>query len=150
MSILNISNVSIRGVSACVPSRIEENIDYDRLTKEQLAKYISTVGIERRHCAIQDGTICTSDLCYKSADKLITDLNWERDSIGLVIFVSHSADYKLPSTSCLLQHRLSITKNCMAFDIPLGCSGFVYGLSVASSIISHGMITRCLLLVGNT
>lgn len=150
MAFLQIKNVTIKGVSACVPSRIEKNIDFKGLSEEQLNKYIETVGVEQRHCSVHDGSICTSDLCYKSAEKLIEELKWDKSEIELLIFVSHTADYKLPSTSCILQERLGLSKNCMAFDSPLGCSGFVYGLGVAGSLLSHGSIKKALLLVGNT
>lgn len=55
MSFLNIKNVKVRGIAACVPSRIEENRDYTRLSHEEIEKYIQTTGVERRHCAIHDG-----------------------------------------------------------------------------------------------
>lgn len=150
MALLTIRNVSVRGIAACVPRRIEENADYQYLDSETLAKYISTVGVERRHCAIHDGSVCTSDLCYASAEKLLGELNWNREEIGLLTFISHTADYKLPSTACILQDRLGLSKECMAFDSPLGCSGFVYGLSMTAGLMQTGNIRKALLLVGNT
>ena len=150
MSFLSYKSVEIRGISACVPQRIEYNKDFNKISPEQLEKYIETVGVERRHCAIHDGTVCTSDLCWKSAEKLLDDLKWNREDIGLLIFVSHTQDYKLPSTACILQNRLGLSKECMAFDVPLGCSGFVYGMGIAGSILSNGCIKKALLLVGNT
>lgn len=150
MSYLKINNVAIRGVAACVPQRVERNIDYNGITVEEYQKYLQSTGIECRHCAIHDGTICTSDLCFKSAEKLLEELNWDRNEIGLLVFISHTADYKLPATACILQDRLGLPKDCMAFDSPLGCSGYVYGLSIAGSLLSHGYIKKALLLVGNT
>ena len=150
MAFLQISHVEIKGISACVPKRIERNRDYPYLSAEEIEKYIATIGVEQRHCAIHDGSICTSDLCFESAEKLLNELQWNRDEVGLLVFISHTADYKLPSTACILQDRLGLSKQCMAFDSPLGCSGFVYGLGIASSILQTGMIKKALLLVGNT
>ena len=150
MAYIKVNNVAIRGISACVPERIVRNEDYPYLSKEEINKYISTIGVKERHCAIPDGTVCTSDLCYKAGDRLINDLGWNRDEIQLLIFVSHTADYKLPSTACILQDRLGLPISTMAFDSPLGCSGFVYGLGIAASILQSGSIKRGLLLVGNT
>jgi 3-oxoacyl-[acyl-carrier-protein] synthase-3 len=150
MAYLQIPNVAIRGIAACVPDRVEENRDCQSIPGEEIEKFIDLTGVVRRHCAIHDGSICTSDLCYKSAEKLIDELNWDRSEIGLLVFISHTADYRLPSTACILQDRLKLSKECMAFDSPLGCSGFVYGLSIASSIITSGTIKKALLLVGNT
>lgn len=150
MPYFKINHVSIRGVSACVPKRIEENKNFVGITQEEYEKYRQATGIERRHCAIHDGSMCTSDLCYVAAKKLLQELQWRREEIGLLVFISHTADYKLPSTSCILQDRLGLPTDCMAFDSPLGCSGYVYGLSIASSLLSHGYIKKALLLVGNT
>lgn len=150
MAFTRITNVAIKGVSACVPDRIEYNRDFKGLSEEQLQKYIETVGIVKRHCAIHDGSLCTSDLCYEAAVKLISDLNWQKDEIELLVFVSHTQDYKLPSTACILQNRLGLSKETMAFDVPLGCSGFVYGINIVGSLISSGHIKKALLLVGNT
>jgi 3-oxoacyl-[acyl-carrier-protein] synthase-3 len=150
MAFLTTKHVTIKGVAACVPDRVEENRSYPGLSPEELEKYVGVLGIERRHCAVHDGSICTSDLCYTSAEKLIEELHWDKNDIGLLVFMSHTADYRLPSTACILQDRLELSKECMAFDSPLGCSGFVYGLSIASSIMSLGTIKKGLLLAGNT
>ena len=150
MALLRIKNVALRGVSACVPDRIEYNKDFKGLEAEKLSQYIETVGVVERHCAVHDGSLCTSDLCCEAANKLIERLGWRRDEISCLIFVSHTQDYKLPATACVLQHRLGLPKETMAFDIPLGCSGFVYGLGVAGSIMQTGNIKKALLLVGNT
>lgn len=150
MAFLEIKNVAMRGVAAAVPERKEYNKDFPKLSEEQLEQYIKTVGVEERRCAVHDGTLCTSDLCYAAAEKLLSELSWSREEIGLLVFVSHTQDYKLPSTACVLQDRLGLSKETMAFDVPLGCSGFVYGLGIASSIVQQGFIKKALLLVGNT
>lgn len=150
MAFSMIRNVAVKGISACVPDRIERNRDFRGLSDEQLLKYTETVGVEQRHCAVHDGSLCTSDLCCESAEKLIADLGWQKDDIQLLVFVSHTQDYKLPSTACILQHRLNLSKETMAFDVPLGCSGFVYGMGIVGSILSSGNIKKALLLVGNT
>lgn len=150
MAYIQIDNIAIKGIGACVPERVLKNEDYQFLSKEEIEKYINTTGVVERHCAVQDGSICTSDLCCKAADTLIEDIGWEREDIRLLVFVSHTADYKLPSTACILQQRLGLPTSTMAFDSPLGCSGFVYGLGIAASIMQSGFIKKGLLLVGNT
>lgn len=150
MAFLEVRSVAIKGVAAAVPERKEFNKDFPKLSTEQLEQYIKTVGVVERRCAIHDGTLCTSDLCYAAADKLLDELKWNHDEIGLLVFVSHTQDYKLPSTACILQNRLGLSKETMAFDVPLGCSGFVYGLGIVSNIVSQGFIKKALLLVGNT
>lgn len=150
MSFLCVKNVKIKGMSACVPERVEENKDYTLLPKEEIDKYIQTTGVERRHCAVHDGSICTSDLCQKAAEKLIADLGWDKSEIGLLIFVSHTTDYKLPATACVIQDKMGLSTSCLAFDITLGCSGFLLGLGTIGSILQCGTIKKALLMVGNT
>ena len=150
MAYSKINNVEIKGIAACVPDRVEYNRDFPLLSQEMIEKYIDQVGVVERHCAIHDGSLCTSDLCYEAAEKLLNELGWNREEIGLLVFVSHSQDYKLPATACILQDRLHLPKETMAFDVPLGCSGWVYGLGIASNIVSHGFIKKALLLCGNT
>jgi len=93
--------------------------------------------------------IATSDLCYEAADELIESLDWDRAEIGALIFVSQSADYYLPATSIILQDRLRLDTSCMAFDVGLGCSGYVYGLSILGSIMQASGIKKGLLLAGD-
>lgn len=150
MSYLNIKNVKVSGIAACVPSRVENNRDYTLLSQEELENYINTTGIERRHCAIHDGSICTSDLCQKASEKLIEDLGWDKSEIGLIIFASQTCDYRLPSTACVLQNKLGITNDCVAFDMTLGCPGYMVGLGTACSMMQNGTIKKALLMCGNT
>jgi 3-oxoacyl-[acyl-carrier-protein] synthase-3 len=93
--------------------------------------------------------MCASDLCFAAADRLLDDLGWARDSIDALMFVSQTPDYRLPATSCGLQDRLGLSRRCAAFDVGLGCSGHVYGLWIASSLIASGGARRVLLLAGD-
>lgn len=150
MAFIDIQNVKISGLAACVPERIENNYDSLLLPSDELKKYIETTGIVHRHCAVADGTICTSDLCYKASEKLLHELQWDKKEIDLLVFVSQTQDYKLPATSCLLQDRLGLSQQCMSFDVSYGCSGFIYGLSIVGALLSSGSLRKALLMVGNT
>lgn len=148
MAFLKIENVKIVGVAAAVPKNIEYTSKYELFSTSECSKFIESVGVNERRIA--DQNICTSDLCLSAAERLLDDLKWDKDEIELLIFVSHTPDFKLPATSCLLQHRLGLKENCMTLDISLGCSGYTHGLQVASSILTSGGIKKALLLVGNT
>lgn len=148
MAYLKLKNVTIRGVAACVPKRIEENTDSLLFTPDEVEKFAASVGIERRHC-VEKG-VCTSDLCFTAADKLLQELSWSKSEVEALVFVSQSADYRNPATSCILQDRLGLPVSCMTIDISLGCSGYVYGMSVLASLMSNGNIKKALLLVGDT
>ena len=148
MSFLSIRNIKLVGLSAGVPENVIETETYPLLTKEQMEHLLSSTGVERRRRATDRQ--CTSDLCVAATEKLISDLGWNREDIDLLVFASHTGDYKLPSTSCILQHRLGLSTQCMAFDINHGCSGFLYGLSIIANLMATGNFHKGLLLVGNT
>ena len=147
MAFLEVKNVEIVGVSACVPKQKEDNSqiypkwgDYD--------SFIASTGIKSHRAAPSNITTC--DLCYESAKKLITELQWNKDEIDALIFVSQTPDYVLPPTSCILQEKLELSQNCYTLDVSLGCSGWGYGLSVITSLMQNGTIKKGLLLVGDT
>lgn len=145
-----IEKVAIKGISACVPARKENNVTLPLFnSREEADKFIEVTGVSFRHL-VKDSGLCTSDLCYSAAMKLMAELNWKPEDIDCLIFVSQTADYILPATSCILQGRLGLSTDCYAMDISLGCSGWVYGLSVIASIISGGSMKKGLLLVGDT
>lgn len=149
MAYLTINNVQIKGISACVPKMCQENISLDVfVNEEEASKFISSTGIERRRVA--DNNTTTSDLCARAAEELISTLEWDKKDIECLIFVTQSPDYVLPATSCILQKRLALNEECYTLDISLGCSGWVYGLSVIASLMSSGNIKKGLLLVGDT
>jgi 3-oxoacyl-[acyl-carrier-protein] synthase III len=148
MAYLDFPDVSLKGVSACVPKAILENKDLDVFTSEEAEKFIASTGVERRRVAGYD--ICTSDLCYHAAEKLLSDIGWNRYDIDCIIFVSQTPDYDLPATSCLLQRRLGLRDEVVSIDISSGCSGWIYGLNVISAMLSSGNLKRGLLLVGDT
>lgn len=147
MSFLKIKNVEIKGVSACIPSNIEENKDYPFFAENELARMIPTIGVERRH--VSDPGVTPSDMCFLAAERLIDELGWERDSIDLLIFNSPKRDYIAPDTACILQDRLGLSNSVMAFDTNLGCTGWTYGISTIASILSVGTMKRALLLCGD-
>jgi len=147
MALLSIPNVHIAGISACVPKKEVDNMDYKWITKKEREVFIQQVGVRKRR--IVEGNTTTADLCFAAAEKLIAELNWDKNEIEALIFVTQSGDYVIPASAIILQDRLGLPHNCLAFDINLGCSGYVYGLSIIGSMISSGNIKKALLLVGD-
>ncbi len=148
MAFIEVNNIKVKGLTVCVPGNVVENSSYTVVPEGDRPAFIQAIGIERRRVA-PDG-VCASDLCFKAAENLISNLKWNKAEIDLIVFVSQTPDYKMPATSCILQHRLGIPRTCMTIDVSQGCSGYVYGLSVAGSLVSSGSIKKALLLVGNT
>lgn len=149
MAILKYNNIGIRAVSACVPKKIEYNRDLGyMMSEEEIDKAIHNIGIEERHIA--EPEVCASDLCECAARKLFEDNSIDPASIDALIFVSQTSDYHQPATAAILQHKLGLSKNTLAFDINLACSGYVYGLSAAYAYAQNESVNRVLLLVGET
>ncbi|MBR5170071.1 MAG: ketoacyl-ACP synthase III [Muribaculaceae bacterium] len=149
MARLTFHGVGIKAMSACVPPDVVYNKDLGYLIpEEEIEKTINNIGIEQRRIAAPD--VMASDLCYKAAIKLMEDNGIEPDSIDVLLFMSQTADYRIPATSCILQHRLGLSRDTMCFDISLGCSGYLFALSTAFAYASMEGVNRVLLLDGET
>ncbi len=149
MSKLTTRNVRIAGLSACVPTNIEENISLPIFcTHEEANKVIMSTGIER-HRFVPDG-VTASDLSVPAVVTLLEDMGWSADSIDCLFYVCTSRDYIAPQTACILQNRLGLRHDCFVMDLPLGCSGWIYGMSVISSMMSIGTFKRGLLIAAET
>ena len=143
-----LSGVKIAGIASAVPKKCSGVEDAGRfIDLEECRKIAADVGVRTRRTA--SPLICASDLCFTAAARLIRDLGWAPDEITGLIFVTQSPDYILPATSHTLHARLGLPRSCFAFDINLGCSGYVYGLWVAASLM-QAMGGKVLLLVGDT
>ncbi|NQU24614.1 MAG: ketoacyl-ACP synthase III [Candidatus Nealsonbacteria bacterium] len=105
-------------------------------------------GIRARHLATADQ--CASDLGVAAAEKLFTRFNIDRSSVDFLLFCTQTPDYPLPTTACLMQQRLGLPTSIGALDFNLGCSGFVYGLSLADGLIRSGSARRVLLITAET
>ena len=149
MALFSIENVRIAGVVSTVPQRIVNNLKNDLFSTEAEAeKFISVTGIaEKRHV---DNVTCTSDLCLLAANDLLDKLNWNKQDIDILIMVTQTPDYPVPNTSIIIQDKLGLPKSTVCFDVPLGCSGYIYGLSVISNFLQNGQLKKGLLLVGDT
>ncbi len=149
MAYLKIDNVKICGIAAAVPRKVVSNIGADSgaQVSYQAEDFIATTGVKERR---NDKTLSTSDLCAAAAEKIIVELGWNKAEIETLILVTQTGDYILPATACILQNRLGLKKDCYAFDLGLGCSGWVYGMSAIASLMQTGNIKKGLLLVGDT
>lgn len=147
MAFLEVKQIEIAGMSAAVPSQVEENVNvYKKWGGYE--HFLSTTGIERHRKAASN--VCSSDLCMEAAQKLLSDLGWNREDVEILVFVSQTPDYIAPATSCILQCKLGLKESCYTLDISLGCSGWVYALSVIASLMQNGNIQKGLLLAGDT
>ena len=150
MSLLSFSSVGITALAACVPRHVINNYKYDLdiWSEDEVRQVVNKVGVFERRFA--DENTCSSDLCYAAAERLFEDNQIDREEIDLLVFLSQTPDYRMPATSILLQDRLGLPMSTMAFDISLGCSGFISALSIVYAMMqSHGF-RKALLLDGET
>lgn len=149
MAQARINGIALRGIVSALPERVEDVADMAQRFGAEAAERIATAtGIRRRHIAAPGQ--CMSDLALPAAQTLLRDLGWDPGSIDLLITVTQTPDHPLPATACLLQNRLGLGRHCAAFDVGLGCSGYVYGLWLAASLLSGMGRGRCLLVAGDT
>ena len=148
MAFLKVQNVAIRGISACVPEHIEENINLPVFKEGEAERVIAQTKIERKHTVVDGMTLI--DLFEQAFEKLVSELQWERETIDAIVVVSNSFEYIVPATACILQGKLNLSEDCHAFDIRQGCPGWVIGMSTLSSMMSNGYIKRAILFAGET
>ena len=149
MTLISYEKPRIAALAGCVPSNIIRNLEYTKYFSEKdVAEIVEKTGIYERRFA-PDG-MCASDLCYAAAERLIEDNTINKEEVDLLVFVSQTPDYRMPATSVVLQKRLGLGNHVAAFDINLGCSAFIYGLSVVYAMMETGGFRSALLLDGET
>ena len=139
--------ILIRGIASAVPSwTVSSDAFRPVYGDREVDRFIEGTGIrERRHAGKKQ---TASDLCCAAARALL-DRYGVRDQVDVIVFATQTPDYHMPSTAFVLQERLGIQKDCLAFDVNLGCTGFVSCLYMISGMIESGMAGRALLLIGD-
>lgn len=141
-------NVKLSGMACALPGKKMNTDDYiDYYGKESVEQFKKTTGIESRY--ISNGKQTSSDLCYVAARELMKKKGYTGEDIDALVYMTQTPDYKVPSTAFLLHKRLNIKKECIVFDVNIGCSAFVNGLHLLAGMIQGGAINRALLLIGD-
>lgn len=139
----------ILAIEYALPENILTNAELAKLYANWTAEKIKDkTGIESRHITTANET--AADLGIVAAEKLLSKNIVPKEEIDFVICVTQSPDYKLPTTACIMQERLGLKKNIGAFDINLGCSGYVYGLAVAKGLVETDIAKNILLITAET
>jgi 3-oxoacyl-[acyl-carrier-protein] synthase-3 len=149
MALVKTSGARIAAVYTCVPTARFDNLrDSPDFSEEEIRKVTGMAGVAARRLA--GNTVCSSDLCVAAAQRALNRLGWKQDSIDALIMVTQTPDYFLPSTACVIHHRLGLADHCAAFDVGLGCSGYPYGMWLAAMMLQGGSVRRVLILHGET
>lgn len=138
----------IKDIAYWLPPQVVSN---EQLVGEfpewSVGKIAEKVGVEERRVA---GEMTATDMAVEAAERLFAQGTVRREDVDFVLLCTQSPDYKLPSSSCIIQHRLGLSDKCGAFDFNLGCSGYEYGLAVAKGLIAAGVTHGVLLLTAET
>jgi len=146
---ITLNNLNIAAISSVVPkNKVSISSFYDRFGKNEVDRISRNTGI--KYLRIAPRNYKTSDFCIASAKHLFAMTGMKNNVIDAIIFVSQTSDYRMPATSCIIQNRLGLSKNSLAFDINYGCSGYIYGLYQAALLISSNSCRKVLLCVGDT
>lgn len=144
-----LKHAQIKGVVTVIPNKkinIDEEIEFFG-SEKKLIRAKKIIGFGNRYVVEEAQTVV--DLAEKAGNILIDELKINKSEIDALILVTQSPDYLYPASSCILHGRLELNENCATFDVGLGCSGYVYGLWLAHSLISSGSAKKVLLLAGD-
>lgn len=138
----------IKDIAYYLPKKVLTNEQIAQLFPEWSAEKVANkVGITERHIAADEET--ATDMAYQAAENLFAQ-GVSRNVVDFIILCTQSPDYFLPSSACILQNRLRLSKNCGAFDFNLGCSGYEYGLAIAKGLIVANVAKNILVLTAET
>ena len=142
-------HISLNKISYILPTKYENTIDYNiKYPDWNMESVIAKTGVQKRFIADEEETAV--DLAEKVGAKFFKEYNISPDQIDSLIFVTQSPDYVLPTSACIIQDRLGLPNNILAFDLNLGCSGFVNALAVGISLIESSMLKNCLIICAET
>ena len=142
-----LDDVALVGLCAAVPGNSEEISGSNYQTPQSRQRFSAATGVQRRRICPPE--LHFSDLAFAAAERLLAELGWGKSDVEALLLVTQSGDVALPSTACILQHRLGFSTDCAAFDINLGCSGFPYGVFVTGRMLGPGAGSKALLIIGD-
>ena len=144
-------DVKIAAISASVPENIVDiaaKLDDPNEDPKFIKHFMKNTGIKAKHKSGYEQT--AADFSFSAAKQIMEAGYYKPEEIGILINITQTPDYRTPSTAMMIQKRLGLSKDCMVFDINLGCSGFVYGVSLAASVLKTSSATKGLVTVGDT
>lgn len=144
-----VKGVKLTSIVGVAPAYTEDNLVNTIFNDlDDAEKYVKTVGVRYRR--VTDESTCTADLFAPAFNKQIELLKWEKSEVGILIVITQTPEYVLPLQSIILQDRLGLEKTCLCIDVPLGCSGYIYGSFLISTLMQAHNIKKGILLTGDT
>ena len=144
-------DIKIAAIAASVPENVVDivaKMDDPEEDQKFIKNFIKNTGIRYKRKSGYNQT--AADYSYSAAKQIMDAGYYKPEEIGVLINITQTPDYRTPATALTIQKRLGLSKDCLVFDINLGCSGFVYGVSLAASILKTSTATKGLVTVGDT
>jgi 3-oxoacyl-[acyl-carrier-protein] synthase-3 len=144
-----VKGVKLSSIVGTAPAYVEDNLTNPIFNdSDDAAKYVNTVGVRYRR--VTNENTCTADLFEPAFNKQIELLNWDKSEVGILIVITQTPEYVSPLQSIILQDRLGLEKTCLCIDVPLGCSGYIYGSFLIATLMQSHRIKKGILLAGDT
>lgn len=150
MSQAQFQHVKIRGVNVVLPKDyidIDSELEYFNNNPKRLARQKKMIGFGRRY--IVDGNTTITDMAIDAVLKLRDSLGLDLQTVEALLVVDHTPDFLGPCDACVLHGRLGLKAGIPAFDVNIGCSGYIYGLWLAHAMIEARTVKNCLLIAGD-
>ncbi len=145
----NYDGIRIASIAASVPKTVIDVMsELDNPDPKYIKNFEKNTGIREKRKSEFDQT--AGDFSFSAAKQIMDAGYYKPEEIGVLINLTQTPDYRTPSTALTIQSRLGLSMSCLVFDINLGCSGFVYGVSLAASILKTSTAQKALVTVGDT
>ena len=144
---MNDMNCAINSLEYYLPEKIITNQYLNEICGIDPDFLENKIGIKNRHIAQENESI--ADMSVKAGELLFEKSDIKKEDIDLLLLCTQHGDYKLPTTACVIQDKLGLPTSCAAFDMNLGCSGFVYSLGIAGNFIKTGQMKNALVIMAD-
>lgn len=147
----NYEGIKISAIAASVPSNVVDiaaKLQDPEEDPKFIKNFMKKTGIVAKRRSGYEQT--AADFSYSAAKQIMDMGYYKPEEIGVLINITQTPDYRTPATALTIQKRLGLSKDCLVFDINLGCSGFVYGVSLAASVLKTSTASKGLVTVGDT
>lgn len=135
MALSKVSGIDIIGIKTIIPKKIEDNLELPFLTTDERNSLVKHTGIRFRRI-LENNQIGIKELYRKGIENITSELNWDIESVDILICVTQTSKVSIPAISCQLHGDLKMSIDALCYDINSGCSGFVYGLHTISTLLS--------------
>lgn len=149
MSFFHFNNIKVSGIVSAVPLQVyTEKQLFSDFEEQEVIEYLAQTGFQSVRKSVDLQT--ASDLGFEAASKLLEAKNIDRSQVGFIVFLTKTPDYRSPASAIVLQHRLGLPMDCVAYDVNLGSVGFVAGLQLGSSLLNSLNTSIGLIIIGDT